>query len=82
MRTWKGYNWVDFALVTLGLVAIVVTSILTVAEWYIVVNSILACLCVFTQAKGKVVTQFFGLLWSLFYAYIAVTQDLWGEVIL
>lgn len=68
--------------VTGGVVAILLASILTMAEWYIVVNSVLACLCVFTQAKGKVITQFIGITWSVFYIYIAITQNLWGEVIL
>ena len=71
MKMWKGYTWVDLIVVTGGVIAILVASILTMAEWYIVVNSVLACLCVFTQAKGKVITQFIGITWSVFYIYIA-----------
>lgn len=82
MKMWKGYTWVDLIVVTGVVVAILVVSILTMAEWYIVVNSVLACLCVFTQAKGKVITQFIGITWSVFYIYTAITQNLWGEVIL
>jgi nicotinamide mononucleotide transporter len=82
MKEWRGYNYVDLVLLLFGVITIIVVSIFTMPNWYLIVNAVLACLCVFTQAKGKVVTQFIGLTWSGFYLYIAITQSLWGEVIL
>lgn len=81
-KEWNGYNWVDLILLLFGLISIIVVAIFTMPSWYLIVNSILAFTCVFTQAKGKVITQFIALIWSAFYIYIAFTQNLWGEVII
>lgn len=82
MGNQKGYSLFDVMLLIFGLVISVIVGLYFNAQWFIIVNTILALLCVFTQAKGKIITQFLGLLWSVFYVYIAFTQQLYGEVIL
>ena len=82
MKTWHGYSLLDFILISVGFLAIVFTSIFLDVSWYLIINALLAIFCVFTQAKGKVITQFLGLIWSAFYIYIAYKFHYYGEVIL
>ncbi len=77
-----GYNIIDLILLGTGLISLMVVSIVFSSPWYIFVNTILALLCVFTQAKGQVITQFFGIICFIFYSYISFKQKLYGEVIL
>ena len=45
-------------------------------------NTILGLLCVFTQAKGKMDTQFIGIIYFCFYIAISYSQNYYGEAIL
>ncbi len=78
----KKKKTLDLSLLIGGIIITLLVSVAFNCAWYIIVNSILAIFCVFTQAKGMISTQFLGLIWSLFYIYIAYTQRLYGEVIL
>lgn len=82
MKTWKGYNLLDLFLVLSGVIVLVVSGILLGSEWYIIINTILGILCVFTQAKGKVSTQFIGIVYFCFYIFICYKQKYFGEAIL
>ena len=82
MKTWKGYNLIDLILLISGIVAVTVSGILFGSKWYILVNTIMGLLCVFTQAKGKVLTQFFGVIHFIFYIYVSYTQNFYGEALL
>ncbi len=77
-----GYNLLDIILLGTGLITITTVSIIFGSPWYILVNTILGLLCVFTQAKGKVSTQFIGAIYFLFYIFISYDQKLYGEAIL
>lgn len=77
-----GYNFLDLILVSIGLISVVSTSIIFGSHWLIIVNSVLGILCVFTQAKGKVATQFIGVVWFCFYITLATQQQYYGEAIL
>ena len=77
-----GYNLFDLILLGAGLVTLTVLTIIFSSPWYIYINTILALLCVFTQAKGQVITQFLGIACFTFYIYISFMQKLYGEVIL
>lgn len=82
MKTWRGYNVLDFVLIFSGLLSVIIAGILFGAKWYIIINSIFGLLCVFTQAKGKVITQVVGFLYCIFYMIIAYWQKLYGEALL
>ena len=81
MKTWKGYNLLDLLLILIGIITITITSIIFHSQWYIILNTILGLLCVFTQAKGKIITQVIGIVWFCVYACIAYSQRYYGEVI-
>ncbi|MBR7172475.1 MAG: nicotinamide mononucleotide transporter [Clostridia bacterium] len=82
MKTWKGYNFVDFILIFSGIVVVTVSSVLFGSKWYITINTILGLLCVFTQAKGKVSTQFIGIIYFFFYIFISYSNKYYGEALL
>lgn len=58
MKNLKGYNILDLLLILCGIITVTITSIVFHSKWYIILNTILGLLCVFTQVKGKIVTQF------------------------
>ena len=77
-----GYGLLDLFLIGTGIVTITTLSIVFKSPWYVLVNALLALLCVFTQAKGKVSTQFIGAVYFCFYIFITYSQKLYGEAIL
>lgn len=81
-KIFLGYNLVDLILLSTGLIVITSLSIVFKSPWYILINTILGLLCVFTQAKGKVSTQFIGAIYFCFYIFISYSQRLYGEAIL
>lgn len=82
LKTWRGYNVVDLVLILMGIIAVTVTGILFKLSWFVIVNTFLGLLCVFTQAKGKISTQFIGIVYFCFYIFICFTQKFYGEAIL
>ena len=77
-----GYNLLEIIMLILGLCSLAVSAIVCNSPWYIWVNTTLALLCVFTQAKGQIITQFLGIASFFFYIYISYVQKLYGEVIM
>lgn len=82
MKTWKGYNFLDLILILVGMATVTISGILFGSKWYIIVSTLLGLLCVFTQAKGKISTQFIGIVYFCFYIFISYTQKYYGEAIL
>lgn len=82
VKTWKGYNILDLLLVLIGVIAVVATSIVFKSSWLVIIQSVLCLLTVFTQAKGKIITQFLGIVTFILYMIIAFQEKPYGEFIL
>jgi len=82
MKTWKGYNVIDLILISLGVIVVAISGILFNSKWYIIISTLLGLLCVFTQAKGKIATQFIGIIYFCFYIFISYSQKYYGEALL
>ena len=82
MKTWKGYNIVDLILIGLGVTVVTISGIVFNSKWYIIISTLLGLLCVFTQAKGKISTQFIGIIYFCFYIFISYSQKYYGEALL
>lgn len=82
MKTWKGYNILDLILILTGIIVVTISGILFESKWYIIISTLLGLCCVFTQAKGKISTQFIGIVYFCFYIFISYTQKYYGEAIL
>ena len=81
-KEWRGYNLLDLFLVGIGIISVITTSIIFHTQWYVIISSLLGIFCVFTQAKGKVATQFIGIAYFAFYVFISYEQAFYGEAIL
>lgn len=82
MKTWKGYNIWDLILILLGNITILIASVIFKSNWLVIIQSIFCLLTVFTQAKGKIITQFLGIITFIFYIIISYQEKLYGEAIL
>lgn len=82
MKTWKGYSIVDLVLIGLGIIVVTISGIIFDSKWYIIMSTLLGLLCVFTQAKGKISTQFIGIIYFCFYIFISYSQKYYGEALL
>ncbi|MBE6124603.1 MAG: nicotinamide mononucleotide transporter [Erysipelotrichaceae bacterium] len=82
MKSWRGYTLLDLFLIGFGIIAVTASSIIFNSSWYILINTLLGLFYVFTQAKGKVATQFLGLIYFCFYIFISYKQKLYGEALL
>ena len=82
MKNWKGYSVLDLVLILLGMMVVTLSGILFGSAWYIIVSTNLGLICVFTQAKGKIATQFVGIVYFCFYIFISYSQKYYGEAIL
>lgn len=82
MKNWKGYNIVDLILISLGVIVVTVSGIMFKSKWYVITSTLLGLFCVFTQAKGKVSTQFIGIVYFCFYIFISYSQKYYGEALL
>lgn len=69
-------------LVTLSVSSVIVSGVIFHSIWLMIIQSILNTLCVFTQAKGKIINQFIGVVAFIFYAAICFQQKFYGEVLL
>lgn len=81
MKTWRGYNLLDLFLIGLGVVVVTTSGILFGSKWFVIINTLLGLFYVFTQAKGKVATQFLGIVYFCFYIFICYTQKYYGEAL-
>lgn len=81
MKTWKGYNILDLFLISFGVIVVTTFGILFGSPWYIILSTNLGLFCVFTQAKGKIITQFIGIIYFSIYIFICVGQKYYGEAL-
>lgn len=81
MKTWKGYNILDLILLLTGIIVVSLSGLFFYSEWYVFICTIVGLICVFTQAKGKVITQFIGVVHFCFYIFIAYSQNYYGEAL-
>lgn len=81
MKTWKGYNILDLIFILTGVLSVFVTSIVFHSSFLTLIHSVFCLLMVFTQAKGKLITQIFGIITFAIYIYLSYTQRLYGESI-
>lgn len=82
IKTWRGYNILDLCLISIGIISVTISGVLFQSKWYVIISSLLGVLCVFTQAKGKIATQFIGIVYFAFYIFVSYTQKYYGEAIL
>ena len=77
-------DWTKFELILLlgGMIALVVSGILCNSTLLTIICSITGIMCALTQAKGKVISQFIGLILVVIYSIISYQNKYYGEVLI
>ena len=78
------YNWTKFEilLLVISIISVGVTGILCNSSILTQLCSITGILCAITQAKGKVISQFIGLVIVILYSILSFQNKFYGEVII
>ena len=78
------YNWTKFEilLLVISIISVGVTGILCNSSILTQLCSITGILCAITQAKGKVISQFIGLVIVVLYSILSFQNKFYGEVII
>lgn len=78
------YDWTSFEIVLLivSLFSVIVTGIICNSSILTISCSIVGIICALTQAKGKVISQFIGLLVVGLYSILSYQNRFYGEVLI
>ena len=77
-------NWTKFelGLITSGIILILFAGILGKSDLLTIVASITGVLCAINQARGKVSSQFIGLVLVILYSIVSYNNRYYGEVLI
>ena len=77
-------DWTKFEIILLlfSLSIIVISGILCNSTILTIICSITGILCALTQAKGKVISQFIGLILVVLYSILSFQNKYYGEVLI
>lgn len=77
-------DWTKFeiTLLVISLISVGITGIICNSSLLTIICSIAGILCALTQAKGKVISQFIGLLIVVLYSILSFQNKFYGEVII
>ncbi|MBE5812414.1 MAG: nicotinamide mononucleotide transporter [Clostridiales bacterium] len=77
-------DWTKFEILLLltSIIVVLFSGIVTKSNLLTVVCSITGILCALTQAKGKVISQFIGLLLVVLYSVLSFQNRYYGEVLI
>lgn len=78
----KDWNGFELFLLTFSIVAIALSGVISKSPLLTSITSFLGILVALCQAKGKVVSQFIGVIESLLYSYLSFQSKFYGEVII
>lgn len=78
----KDWNKFEKTLLFVSMILISISGIISKSEVLTIVTSLLMIVCALTQAKGKVISQFIGVIAIILYSIIAFNNQYYGEVII
>ena len=81
-KIFKDWTKFEIALLLSSIIIVVVSGIFTKSNLLTISCSITGILCALTQAKGKVISQFIGLLLVLLYSVLSFQNRYYGEVLI
>lgn len=78
------YDWTKFEIVLLfvSIITVALTGILCDSTLLTIICSITGILCALTQAKGKIISQFIGLVLVVLYSVLSFQNKFYGEVLI
>ena len=77
-------DWTKFEIILLciSLITVATAGILCSSTILTIICSITGILCALTQAKGKIISQFIGLLLVVLYSILSFQNEFYGEVLI
>lgn len=81
-KIFKDWTKFEIGLLLSSLTIVIVSGVVTKSNLLTIVCSITGILCALTQAKGKVISQFIGLLLVVLYSVLSFQNRYYGEVLI
>ena len=78
----KDWNKFEKTLLFVSIILITISGIINKSEILTIVTSFFMIICALTQAKGKIISQFIGVIAIILYAIVAFKNQYYGEVII
>lgn len=78
----KDWNKFEKTLLFVSIILISISGIINKSEILTIVTSFFMIICALTQAKGKIISQFIGVIAIILYSVIAFRNKYYGEVII
>lgn len=81
-KIFKDWNLFEKILLFMSIILISISGVITRSEILTVLTSLVSILCALLQAKGKVISQFIGVLVIILYSIVSFQNQYYGEVII
>lgn len=81
-KIFKDWTKFEIGLMIISLITVVMSGILCKSTALTIICSITGIICALTQAKGKVISQFIGLILVVIYSIISFENKFFGEVLI
>lgn len=78
----KDWNKFEKTLLFVSIILISISGIINKSEILTIVTSFFMIICALTQAKGKIISQFIGVIAIILYSIVAFKNQYYGEVII
>lgn len=78
----KDWNKFEKTLLFVSIILISISGIINKSEILTIITSFFMIICALTQAKGKVISQFIGVIAIILYSIVAFKNQYYGEVII
>lgn len=78
----KDWNKFEKTLLFVSIILISISGIINKSKILTIITSFLMIICALTQAKGKVISQFIGVIAIILYSIVAFKNQYYGEVII
>lgn len=81
-KFFKDWTKFEIALLISSLITLIISGIICNSSLLTIICSIAGVLCALTQAKGKIISQFIGLILVVLYSIISFQNNYYGEVLI
>ena len=81
-KAWKDWTKFEIALFLISMISIIFSGLITKSEILTMLASLVGITCALLQAKGKVISQFLGLIEAILYSILSFQNQYYGEVII
>ncbi len=81
-KIWKDWTGFEKILLLVSVFLITTSGIITKSEILTIIASLVGITCALMQAKGKVISQFMGVLEAILYSILSFQNQYYGEVII